>query len=326
MTREELYRLERLRKDAIIAGDTQEEQRILEELSLKSENVPHLRFPESHLINFVNSWNLADDIIELVAQANHLDAVADIDLSADSCRMFVEEELGVALSCTSIARLPGDYSRHEAYCVACGERDHLVVFPEKGELFESADLLIHELGHAAEHTLRRQEEDDRLLVSHRFLSETVAHYVQYKYLIEHGSESERICAVGSVTFEYLTLKAINAAILNSKRILIAEELVDSPELSVFVNVYGRQKVLDILSTLNGKDIGSVYYYSVEPRCGAILAMRLLNNQDIVRKIAVSAPDKPVSIILNELGLDADSLLDFSTSDVSIRSFIEGRCG
>ena len=205
----------------------------------------------------------------------------------------------------------------------CGEKEHIILLPPKGKYLESPDMLVHELGHAAEYTLRRTQNDDRLLIQHRLLSETVAHYCQYKYLIHYGSIEQRIGAIGSITKEYLTLQAVLAAIEYKQEIINIENIVEHELLSDFVSLYGKNTVSKILSTYGNRKIAEIYHYFVEPRFGAFIALRLLDRVDAIKDICVTLPDRPIKETLSGLGLDSDILLDFSCANDLIQSFIQG---
>lgn len=323
MLREQLYNLEGKRRSAIVNGDRTEYSRIESEMATLAEDYPSLKFPQSDALRYVQRAHIPKDIILAVSQCNPDTLQRPVHVLVEDCRSFVSEELQVDLADVDVVRSKSHYSNHEGVAISCRNTEHLVLLPPVGGGFESPDLLVHEFGHTAEFNLRRSLNDDSLLIHHRLLSETVAHYCQYRYLLKFGTREERLGAMGSVTKEYLALKAVLLSMKLEHDTLQISEVCEHEDLLDFTEVYGREKVADILSGYAQLSLAVIYHYYVEPRFGAFLALRLIKQPEAVRGLALANPEKPVPSILEEdLDLEADCLMDFKNVEDLIWNFVE----
>lgn len=323
MIREQLYNLEAERRSAIVKGDCVEWSRVQGDMAEIGSDSPIIKFPDSDAFRFVQRARIPKEVILAVSQSNPGELQWPVDAVIDKCRSFVSDEFAVDLGEVEIVRVKDDYILYEGLAVSCRDTEHLVVLPPVGEGFEAPDLLVHEFGHTAEFNLRRSLGDDKLLVHHRLFSETVAHYCQYRYLLEFGTREERLGAMGSVTKEYLALKAVLLSIELGHKELAIREVCSHKNMADFTEVYGQDKIANILSGYSRLSLAEIYHYHVEPRFGAILAMRLINEADLVKRLSLASPEKPIHAILQDMGLEPDSLLDFECVGDLVWDFVGG---
>jgi len=326
MMRSRLYKLERLRHSAIVKGDRLESFNIEGEIARMSASSPQLRSHESQAFGYVQQAYIPKDLIREISYLNE-DALPrrEIEPMIEDCRAFVSDKLRVDISGVQIVRVNLDLALCEAQAASCGDTEHLVLLPLAATGFQAPDILVHELGHTAEFTLRRSIGEDRFLAQHSFLSETVAHYCQYRYLKEFGTPQERLGAMGSIVKEYLGLKAVLASYDLERRDedrLLIHEICAHEYVSDFVEIYGRNVVGSILKGYDQLSIGHIYKYHVEPRFGAMLAMHLIDQPEKIRDLAMSEANKPIATTLREMNLDAELLLDFSRSGDIMWNFVD----
>ena len=326
MMRSRLYELERLRRLAIVKGNCLKWSNIEDEIAHMRASSLQLRPHESQAFEYVRQAYIPKDLIREISYLNE-DALPrrEIEPMIEDCRAFVSDKLRVDISGVQIVRVNLDLALCEAQAASCGDTEHLVLLPLAATGFQAPDILVHELGHTAEFTLRRSIGEDRFLAQHSFLSETVAHYCQYRYLKEFGTPQERLGAMGSIVKEYLGLKAVLASYDLERRDedrLLIHEICAHEYVSDFVEIYGRNRVGSILKGYDQLSIGYIYQYFVEPRFGAILAMHLIDQPQKVRDLAMSEANKPIAATLREMNLDAELLLDFSRLGDIMWNFVD----
>lgn len=321
----EMYHIESLRRQAEVEGRADCANDYANQLFQRTKQIPHFQCPESLAFNDVFQTYISKELIEAVSRSDARKLTIEFDDTVDSYRSYVENLLDVDLSRVEIVRTEGDYENAEGRAVPCGATDHIVLLPPKGKGFVSPDLLIHELGHTGEYTLRRASHDPEMIRSHRLFSEAIAHYCQYKYLIEYGTENQRLGAVGSVTKEYLLLNAIAAyfSLPNIQSALQIERILNHERLADFVSVYGQSRIAELLSIYPNQSLSELYHLSIEPRMGAILALRLIDNGTAIRSLCTLKADRSVKVSLESLNLDAEELMNFRKADALLNNFVYG---
>ena len=240
-------------------------------------------------------------------------------------KSYVEKLLDVDLSKVRISRTKNDCKHAEGSALPCGATDHIVLLPPIGADFVSPDLLIHELGHTAEFTLRRASDEIEMIRSHKLFSEAIAHYCQYRYLLEFGTKAQRIGVIGSVTKDYLLLRALVATgtLAGNPQLFHLEPIFKHNALAEFRKVYPAEKIRHLLIDYEGMPTVELYYLLAEARMGAILALHLINNSTAIRQLCTVKTDGTARELLDRLGLNAEELLDFSQADLLLLKFIDG---
>ena len=273
----------------------------------------------------IESTYLSKELLRLGLSVGNQDETSEFKDDTTEYRKFVEKLMDVDLSNVTVAHVPGDFSKNEGRAYPCGRDQHVVIMPLEGEGFLSPDLLVHELGHTAEFTLRRQNDDVSKFINHGILNETIAHFCQYSYLKEFGTRIERISALNSVIPMYMMLKARIATkeMRVEPNVVQTERIVEHKEFADFRKVYTTLGLKKSLIAYEGYSLFESYHSKIAPRFGSVLALRLLNDTSGIKKLCVAPTDRPVRQILNELKLNANKLLDFSKADELFKKFIEG---
>ncbi len=320
----EIYELESLCCQAELEGNKAKAQRVGQELFGKMQQDPRTAFPDSQAISDIFETKISQDVIAAIFRTDLNEVSAEIDGKEDEFRLYVEELLNVDLSKVKIARVKDDCTHAEGSALPCGPTDHMILLPPIGADFVSPDLLIHERGHAAEFTLRRASNDIEMLRSHRLFSEAVAHYCQYKYLLEFGTKAQRIGVMGSVTKDHLLLRALRANhnLPDSPKVLHVSRIIDHEYLAEYRAVYSREELMYLFSDYDGQPFTVLYIMIAEARMGAVLALQLIDNGAAIRELCLMKTDGTVREMLDRLNLNTDELMDFSKADELIRKFID----
>lgn len=197
----------------------------------------------------------------------------------------------------------------EGFCVACCDEKHHVFIQNHEFGVVSKDLLVHELGHAADFTISRSIDNDNLLVKHSSISEAVAYYCQYKYLLEFSEKHRRIGSFGAFLLTYLSICILRYCIENDTRLseIIPEIAVNDEQFSNIVNSYGhggRDFVVGKIHMLKQqhKELGSLVYNEISPRFGMVLALKLLDKtvEEIVEIIQINSIDNDLEQIIEKI--------------------------
>lgn len=321
----ELYSIEETRREAALKGDFRRIEQINQGLFKRTEHLEHFQYRFPKIEAELAKAYLSKDLLQMGHDLGNADQGNLPNEDITQYKKFVEDLLDVDLSNVSVAHVPFDYSKAEGQAISCGKDRHVVVLPPRGQAFLSPDLLIHELGHTAEYTLRRKNDDIKHFVNHVFLNETIAHFCQYRYLKEYGTKTEKISAMNSVIPLYMMLKARIAATEMKLQpdVVQTEKLVNHKGFADFRKVYTTPGLKRSMSAYEGENFYRLYHMSIAPRFGAILALKLLNEPETINKLCVAPTDKPVREILTGLKLNADKLLDFSKADELFKRFING---
>lgn len=321
----ELYSIESSRREAAIRGEFRKVEDINQTLLNKTKHIPHFQFRNSQIEKEIESAYLSKELLRLGLSVGNQDETSGLKDDTTEYRKFVEELLDVDLSNVTVAHVSGDFSKAEGRLYSCGRDRHVVVLPPKGHGFLSADLLVHELGHAAEVSLRRQNDDVSKFINHIILNEAIAHFCQYRYLKEFGTRIERISALNSVIPLYMMLKArvVTKQMRVEPNVVQTERIVGHKEFADFRKVYTTLGLKKSLMAYEDYSLLELYHKAIAPRFGSVLALRLLNDTTSIKKLCVAPTDIPVRQVLNELNLNTNKLLDFSKADELFKKFIEG---
>jgi hypothetical protein len=173
--------------------------------------------------------------------------------------------------------------------------------------------------------LRRAGNDIKMLRFHRLFSEAIAHYCQYKYMLEFATATQRLCALGSVTKDHLLLRAIEAYLYlpDRPKVFQVSRIIDHECLDIYRTAYTRDRIEWLLADHDGKSLVELYFRDAEPRMGAVLALHLINNGVAIRALCMMKTDAPVREMLDRLNLNTDELMDFTQADALFRQFVAG---
>lgn len=322
----EIYRVEALRRQAEIEGRTELSDQYGQELHKKTCHLPYMVFPNSFAMVDVFQTDISQGLIEDISRIHPDETHQEIDQVKDFCRAYVEGLLDVDLSKVDIVRVGGNFKHAEGKALPCGAVDHIVLLPPKGEDYMSPDLLVHELGHTAEFTLRRAGEDIEMLRSHRLFSEAIAHFCQYRYMLEFGTRTHRLHALASVTKDHMLLRALYAHynLPDPPNTFEVNRIIDHKYLDGYRTAYTRDKIEWLLADYEGRPFVELYFLVAEPRMGAVLALHLIDNAAAIRMLCQIKTDASVRDMLNCLNLNTDELMDFTQADALFRQFVEGR--
>lgn len=321
----EYYEVEGLRRQAIISGNPDLADQYSYELYQKTCDLPQLVFPNSFAMPNVLQTHITQSLINDIARIHSDETHQEVDQAEDFYRAYVERLLDVDLSKVEILRAAGNFKHAEGRAVTCGRTDHLVILPPNGEEYVSPDLLIHELGHTAEYTLRRASNDIEMLRSHQLFSEAIAHYCQYKYMLEFGTHVERLHALASVTKNHMLLRALRAhhEMRDQPADFQVSRIIDHEYLDVYRAAYTKDRIEWLLEDYEGRSFIELYFLEAEPRMGAVLALRLIHNGAAIRELCLMKTNQPVKEMLDRLNLKTDKLMDFTQADALFRKFAEG---
>lgn len=200
-------------------------------------------------------------------------------------RQYVEQLLNVDLSSINI-----EYSKKplldntEGQCIACEKDKHQVFYQNDEYGVISTDLIVHELGHAADFTISRSINDDKLLNRHISISESIAYYCQYKYLLENGTKEQRKGLFGAFIFTYLSIVICKYCLknniklhnINQQNIILDESIQEI--IKSYKGTVNDEFIKDKINMLQNThaNIISLLNNEVLPRFGMILALFLLN--------------------------------------------------
>ncbi|MEG8044950.1 hypothetical protein QP175_01240 [Sphingomonas aerolata] len=276
----------------------------------------------SGLGNRVEQARLTTSVVSRVAGRGMSSMEFSKSLSAedyDFSRSFVERLTGQNLSRVSFAQAPRVDSA-EAMAMACGRKDHVIVLPAGG--YKAPDLLIHELGHTAEFTVRRATGDPKMLRTHRILSETVAYYCQFSYLRQHGTADQRQFALAAFLPGYLAAQFIHVS--GKKPNAQAKAMIGHPRFGALIEEYGPECLLqhiesNRLTSLTTDEITHAY---VEPLFSIPVALNLLQRGDPVQRVMMASADVSVISALQAVGINGLASTDFRRISGLFNDFID----
>lgn len=220
----------------------------------------------------------------------------------NKAKRYVEVLLNINLDKIQWHHLKYSVSEYsEGSCWPCNDEDHYIFtyYNEDGTL--STDLLVHEIGHAADFKISRTKNDDTLLLGHITLREAIAFYCQYKYLSDFGTPTMRVGSFGSFLFTYLNILVLNYCLKNEIQLqdLVPEDIINDSSMNELVSSYnisdpsgeyGRNFIIEKIYSIKSRfaSLGDVVYGEIQPRFGAILGIYLLDkNSDFIKDIILS---------------------------------------
>jgi hypothetical protein len=318
----EQYRLERLGKEALKRGDMHSYQRYGNEAFQKVYS--KLKMPQSEALSYVFRTSISKEIIAVVFGSGTHMFPALTKEKIPACVAYVENLLETDLNPVEIVFTTGDFNHAEGRAQPCADTEHYVILPSPEHDFTSEDLLVHELGHAAEYMRRRPTEEYGFYSPHKLFTEAIAHFIQFHYLTDHGTKEQRLAVFGSVLRDYMIMKALEATyeLTENTAPLDARQAITHEVMADLVSVYGKARTLEILLPFNGQPFWALYYNLVEPRMGFVLALKLFNNKEAILKLTTEKQERPLKETLDSLGLNGEELMDFSEADSLIKKFID----
>lgn len=319
---EQLFELEKQRIEAHKSGNIQ--AIYTSQIALRDFGTAlGFELARSGLGNRVEQARLTTSELGRLAGRGLSNAAFPKSLSADDydvSRDFVEKLTGQDLSRVSFVQAPR-VDEAEATAMACGRNDHVIVLPAGG--YKAPDLLIHELGHTAEFTVRRATSDSKMLRTHRILSETVAYYCQFSYLRQHGTTDQRQFALAAFLPGYLAAQFIYVS--RKKPNERAKVMIGHPRLGELVDEYGPERLLKHIESnrLTSLTLDEINYTYVEQLFSIPIALNLLQHGGAVERVMMASADIPVISALQGAGLNGLALTDFRRIGRLFNDFIDG---
>jgi hypothetical protein len=249
-------------------------------------------------------------------------------------RLVVERLLKVNLGQTQWVHLIKKSRENvEGFCVPNGDVDHFIFTQDDENGVISTDLLVHEMGHAADYTISRSLNNNDLLVGHISFSEAVAFYCQYKYLSEYGTEAQRRGSLGAFIFTYLCIITLRYCLKHnfSLKELKVDVAINDDEFKDIIESYyprgidGKKFISSVLieRILPFQELTSLVFYEIAPRFGIFLAITFLgrDSEYIKRFIYKNTINTGIDTIIDELIPDYhQNVLDFENN---AKEYIQG---
>lgn len=282
-----------------------------------------MSFPNADIVtNVLNSY-FSEELFDLFVNHGFCNnGLKEINLNfVEKNKKYLEELWNISLKNVDVFFLDADFRAAEGWASPCKESEHYIVLPSNLETsFLSDDLIIHELGHTVEFYFRRQDINEHRIISHKILSEAIAHYGQFKYLSTQSFE-KRISVLGSILHIAPLLEIIKYCHDMHSSEWEIDEVVNSDYFKILRKFYSIEKLKFLIEPYQKQSVIELYYYHVEPRLGAVLALSLLDNQEVIRSLCFAEKNKSVKDILDDLGLSSDQLLDFRNADTLLKKFL-----
>lgn len=242
----------------------------------------------NQMLKIVNAINISSSVLALgekITINNLSNRITDVEFS--EAKRYVEQLLDVDLTNVSLKYFENHQEMVEGRCASCNDSHHVVLIPRNSGQVLSTDLLVHELGHAAEFTMTRETGQDALLWGHSSLSEAIAYYCQLKYLTDKGTRNQRIGAFGTFYLTYLTVCVVRHC-LSTKMGLCDLKPSDAFESGYYDDILaaypdgGENKAKDTIAK-NIKffqdtygDLVGLMHNDFSPRLGFVFALFLLD--------------------------------------------------
>ena len=234
----------------------------------------------------------------------------------DVARDFVESHLKVNLSKVQWLHLENQFRKNsEGFCISHRDEEHFIFTQNDPLGVKSTDLLVHELGHAADHSVSRAHNDDTLLVRHITLCEAIAYECQYRYLSEFGTPVKRQGSLGALLFLYLCIVTVRYCLKHSLPLndFNPEVAIDDSEFNEIVDSYnkcginGREfiSVTLIESVKPHGQLANLVFNEIAPKFGLILGILLLDSDPdrIIELINENTINNNIDAIIHKLSPD-----------------------
>ncbi|MCU6384240.1 hypothetical protein [Enterobacter quasiroggenkampii] len=320
--RANLYRAEKAVISSIIGGQLNDDivNTCIEALINTNKNCNYnLAKSVNHFPRLLTNIDLSSDVLNLwqkQPKGSLNNPISNTEFI--NSRDYVENLMGVKLTNIQWRHLNYSPSEHsEGSCWPCGDDEHQIFTYHDPNGVISTDLLVHEIGHAADFTISRMKNDDDLLITHKSLNEAIAYYCQFKFLLEFGSPSQRIGSCGALSFAYLSILVLRYCLENSLQLheVNADELVRDPSLGPLVSsykifdpsgdyghnfVHGKIKEIQ----LRFENLGNLVHQEIQPRYGIILGIYLLDKSpefinDLILKNSINNDINTISELIIE---------------------------
>lgn len=324
--RTELYNAEKMVVTSLCEGQLDLNSKTACTRALMNTNVDvalKLNTSINQFIALIEKINLPYDLLKLwqqldVTALNNSITKSEFEFS----RKYVEELLDVKLDKIQWHHLNNSPIEHsEGSCWSCGDEHHHIFTYYDPTGVISTDLLIHEIGHAADFSISRSLNDDGLLIGHATLREAIAYYCQYKYLSVYGSSTLRIGSCGAFIFTYLAILTLRYCLECGIELadLDPHEIIKSPILSDLIisydvfdstGSYGRKfvmgKVEEIITRFD--NLGDLVFLEIQPKFGIVIGLLLLDrdNEFIKKLISKNTIDNSIQEILTDFIPDYDN--------------------
>ncbi|MGF6275856.1 hypothetical protein ABIB38_004262 [Massilia sp. UYP11] len=323
MSRAILYDLERKRKAAYRAERKVKSQSLEIQIQNYNDNNKYCQYKFPQADKLINDTFISNEVITRSTKPTDDSAFEEIDDKIDFCKTYVEKLLDVDLSEVRVLRVNGLNHLSEGRALSCAENEHAVLLPPKGNGFVSVDLLLHELGHTVEFMLRRPIADNDYFTNFGILSEAIAHFVQFRYLREHGTEDQKLSAIQSVIPGYIAMRVVEAVLADPRgaKIIVPEDVFDRPEVLEVRHAMGDGNFKYFLEFYRNLDVRKVYDHKVVERMGAIIALHLLDEPETVRKFCTIKALNSLEETLSSNDIDTERVLDFTKADELIKAFL-----
>lgn len=265
----------------------------------------------NRLLNLTTKINFTSDFLKLlqgIQTSSLTNTISENEFLV--AKKFVEELLNINLNNIEWKYLSKPLREQaEGFCISCEDDKHFIFIQDDQFGIISTDLLVHEIGHAADFTISRSLQNDALLVRHQSLAECIAFYCQYKFLKHFGDRNKRIGAFGGFLLTYLAITILKYCIeLNiSLSDLDPEIAIQDEKFNNIIYSYDfdakdfiKAKIQE-LQTIHS-DLASMIFNEISPRFGAVLAIYLLDKDDefIKSLIATNSIENDLSEIVERI--------------------------
>lgn len=203
-------------------------------------------------------------------------------------RQYVEKLLNVDLSSVNVEYIENNLMDNiEGECIACKKDKHQIFYQKDENGVISTDLIIHEFGHAADFTISRTIDDDDLLNRHISISESIAYYCQYKFLMEFGTKKQRQGSFGAFILTYLSIIICKYCLANDVELhnLNNDDIILDDSIQEMIKSYqGRVSNSFIIDRINmiknmHENLLFLLTHEILPRFGMIFALFLLDKDE-----------------------------------------------
>lgn len=203
-------------------------------------------------------------------------------------RQYVEKLLNVDLSSVNV-----QYTKNyligntEGQCIACDKDKHQIFYQDNKYGIISTDLIVHEFGHAADFSISRTIDNDKLLNRHISISESIAYYCQYKFLIEFGTKKQRQGLFGAFIYTYLSIIICKYCLINNLELhnLNENDIISDESIQEMIKSYNKKVpnsfMIERIKMIKDTHQNIILLLNKEilPRFGMIFALFLLDKDE-----------------------------------------------
>lgn len=307
--------LEESRKNYLLNNNLGESEKIkneLAELYLElQDDLGGKKF--NHFFNLFQQINIPVSLLTASSMQKKDSTIKKID--KNEFNDFFKNYFNIDISSIDIIHVTSLPQHAEGYAETCGIDKHYIVLPQlNSEYFLSKDLIVHELGHTTEYLVKRTHDLKNGIVHFPIISETIAHYFQFYYMLKTCSKVERIGVLASITEAYFFYKSMLIMFINDNNASTFdyEIIVHHPLFTPFIEAYdcislGPITLLDeLINRYDGKSMLEKYMFPHSQRLGAFLAFNFLkHNLDVQKLFSVQFNQENIDLeeCLKSVGLD-----------------------